>query len=53
MNFIEIQSWPEVPQIGFFTSLFSSAFGLPEFDIEVCVAIKKYIFLCHLSYVVK
>lgn len=36
MNFIEIQSWPEVPQIGFFTSLFSSAFNLPDFDIEVC-----------------
>lgn len=35
MNFIEIQSWPEVPQIGFFTSLFSSTFKLPDFDIEV------------------
>lgn len=36
MNFIEIQSWPEIPSIGYFVSLFSQAFNLPEFpDIEV------------------
>lgn len=35
MNFIEIQSWPEIPSIGYFTSLFSSSFNLPDFDIEV------------------
>lgn len=35
MNFIEIQSWPEIPSIGYFVSLFSQAFNLPEFpDIE-------------------
>ncbi|CRL00038.1 CLUMA_CG013326, isoform A [Clunio marinus] len=34
MNFIEIQSWPEIPSIGFFVSLFSSSFNLPDFDIE-------------------
>lgn len=35
MNFIEIQSWPQIPSIGFFVSLFSSSFKLPDFDIEV------------------
>ena len=35
MNFIEIQSWPEIPSIGYFVSLFSSCFNLPDFDIEV------------------
>jgi hypothetical protein len=35
MNFIEIQTWPEIPQIAFFSSLFSQSFRLPEFDIEV------------------
>lgn len=35
MNFIEIQSWPQIPSIGFFVSLFSSSFNLQEFDIEV------------------
>jgi hypothetical protein len=36
MNFIEIQSWPEIPSIGYFVSLFSQTFDLPEFpDIEV------------------
>lgn len=35
MNFIEIQTWPEVPQIAFFSSLFSRQFNLPQFDIEV------------------
>ncbi|KAG5675631.1 hypothetical protein PVAND_005519 [Polypedilum vanderplanki] len=34
MNFIEIQTWPEIPQIAFFSSLFSQSFRLPEFDIE-------------------
>lgn len=38
MNFIEIQSWPEIPSIGYFVSLFSEAFNLPEFsDIEVSI----------------
>lgn len=40
MNFIEIQSWPEIPSIGFFVSLFSSSFKLPDFDIEVCLSVK-------------
>jgi len=35
MNFIQIQSWPEIPAIGFFVSVFSSSFNLPDFDIEV------------------
>ena len=35
MNFIEIQSWPEIPSIAHLISLFSSTFDLPDFDIEV------------------
>lgn len=35
MNFIDIQSWWEVPCIAHFCSLFSSSFQLPDFDIEV------------------
>jgi hypothetical protein len=34
MNYIEIQQWPEIPQIGFFASLFRTDFKLPEFDVE-------------------
>lgn len=34
MNFIDIQSWWEVPCIAHFCSLFSSSFQLPDFDIE-------------------
>uniref|UniRef100_A0A2M4BSU1 Cat eye syndrome critical region protein 2 n=1 Tax=Anopheles marajoara TaxID=58244 RepID=A0A2M4BSU1_9DIPT len=34
MNFIDIQSWWEVPCIAHFCSLFSSTFKLPEFYIE-------------------
>lgn len=34
MNFIDIQSWWEVPCIAHFCSLFSSPFQLPDFDIE-------------------
>lgn len=34
MNFLDIQSWWEIPSIAHFCSLFSSAFDLPEFDIE-------------------
>lgn len=35
MNFLDIQSWWEIPCISHFCSLFSNAFALPEFDIEV------------------
>lgn len=35
MNFIDIQSWWEVPYIAHFCSLFSGSFQLPDFDIEV------------------
>lgn len=38
MNFIDIQSWWEVPCIAHFCSLFSSTFKLPEFYIEVSQA---------------
>lgn len=34
MNFIDIQSWWEVPCIAHFCSLFSGSFQLPDFDIE-------------------
>uniref|UniRef100_A0A182SL68 DDT domain-containing protein n=1 Tax=Anopheles maculatus TaxID=74869 RepID=A0A182SL68_9DIPT len=34
MNFIDIQSWWEVPCIAHFCSLFSTTFQLPKFDIE-------------------
>lgn len=34
MNFIDIQSWWEVPCIAHFCSLFSGSFHLPDFDIE-------------------
>lgn len=35
MNFLDIQSWWEIPCIAHFCSLFRSPFKLPEFDIEV------------------
>lgn len=34
MNFLDIQSWWEIPSIAHFCSLFCSVFNLPEFDIE-------------------
>lgn len=34
MNFIDIQSWWEVPCIAHYCSLFSGPFQLPDFDIE-------------------
>lgn len=34
MNFLDIQSWWEIPCIAHFCSLFSSALKLPEFEIE-------------------
>ncbi|XP_037049291.1 uncharacterized protein LOC119083644 isoform X3 [Bradysia coprophila] len=34
MNFLDIQSWWEIPYIAHFCSLFRSPFKLPEFDIE-------------------
>lgn len=34
MNFLDIQSWWEIPSIAHFCSLFCSVFDLPEFDIE-------------------
>lgn len=33
--FADIQSWWEIPCISHFCSLFSSAFDLPDIDIEV------------------
>lgn len=34
MNFLDIQTWWEIPSIAHFCSLFCSVFDLPEFDIE-------------------
>lgn len=34
MNFLDIQSWWEIPYIAHFCSLFSVAFKLPQFDID-------------------
>ena len=31
---LDIQSWPEIPTIAHFCSLFREAFGLIEFDME-------------------
>jgi hypothetical protein len=35
MNFIEIQSYNQIPAVAYFCSCFSSSFKLPSFDIEV------------------
>lgn len=34
MNFLDLQSWWEIPYIAHFCSLFSRAFQLPHFDID-------------------